>query len=105
MIGIKRLRKFRTRHHDDTKFEGYTVEIDGLMAYNNWIYVPPNDKLRNLFLMKLIEKYAWLIQEAPQVQKMLKNESSRNQMKSIPLRLDLHTYSDHIFTSSNGNHM
>jgi hypothetical protein len=55
MTGIKRLRKFRTRHHDGTKFEGYTVENDGLMRYNNWIYVPPNEKLRNLILVKLIE--------------------------------------------------
>jgi hypothetical protein len=30
------------------KFEGY--ENDGLMRYNNWIYVPHNDDLRSLIL-------------------------------------------------------
>jgi hypothetical protein len=32
------------------KFEGYTLDNDGLMRYNNRIYVPPNDELRNLIL-------------------------------------------------------
>jgi hypothetical protein len=32
------------------KFEGFTVDNDGLMRYNNWIYVPPNDDLRSLNL-------------------------------------------------------
>jgi hypothetical protein len=32
------------------KFEGYTLENDELMRYNNRIYVPPNDELRILIL-------------------------------------------------------
>jgi hypothetical protein len=32
------------------KFEGYTLDNDGLMRYNNQIYVPPNDELRSLIL-------------------------------------------------------
>jgi hypothetical protein len=32
------------------KFEGFTMEIDRLMRYNNPIYVPPNNDLRNLIL-------------------------------------------------------
>jgi hypothetical protein len=32
------------------RFEGYTLENDGLMRYNNRIYVPPNEKLINLIL-------------------------------------------------------
>jgi hypothetical protein len=32
------------------RFEGYTLENDRLMRYNNRIYVPPNEKLRNLIL-------------------------------------------------------
>jgi hypothetical protein len=32
------------------KFEGFTVDNDGLMRYNNQIYVPPNDELRSLIL-------------------------------------------------------
>jgi hypothetical protein len=32
------------------RFEGYTLDNDGLMRYNNRIYVPPNEKLRNLIL-------------------------------------------------------
>jgi hypothetical protein len=31
-------------------FEGYKLDNDGLMRYNNRIYVPPNEKLRNLIL-------------------------------------------------------
>jgi hypothetical protein len=46
-----------------------------------------------------------MIQEAPQVQKMLKNEHSWNQMKPIPLCLDRRIDSDHIFTSSNRHYM
>jgi hypothetical protein len=30
------------------KFEGYTLDNDRLLRYNNIIYVPPNDELRNL---------------------------------------------------------
>ena len=31
-------------------FEGYTLDNDGLLRYNNRIYVPPNEKLRSLIL-------------------------------------------------------
>jgi hypothetical protein len=34
-------------------FEGFTMANDGLMRYNNQIYVPPNDRLRNLILNKV----------------------------------------------------
>jgi hypothetical protein len=34
------------------KFEGFIVDNDGLMRYNNWIYVSPNDKLTSLILNK-----------------------------------------------------
>jgi hypothetical protein len=34
------------------KFEGITVDNDGLKRYNNQIYVPPNDELRSLILNK-----------------------------------------------------
>jgi hypothetical protein len=33
-----------------SKFEGFTMDNDGLMRYNYQIYVPPNDKLRSLIL-------------------------------------------------------
>jgi hypothetical protein len=32
------------------KFEGFYMDNEGLMKFNNWIYVPPNDELRNLIL-------------------------------------------------------
>jgi hypothetical protein len=32
------------------KFEGYTLDNDRLMRYNNQIYIPPNDELRSLIL-------------------------------------------------------
>jgi hypothetical protein len=32
------------------RFEGYTLDNDGLMRYNNRICVPPNDELRKLIL-------------------------------------------------------
>jgi hypothetical protein len=32
------------------KFEGFTLDIDGLMRYNNRICVPPNNNLRSLIL-------------------------------------------------------
>jgi hypothetical protein len=32
------------------KFEGYTLDNDTLMRYNDRICVPPNDELRNLIL-------------------------------------------------------
>jgi hypothetical protein len=41
-----------------------------------------------------------VIQEAPQAQKMLKNQSSHNWMKPIPSQLACHTDSIHIFISS-----
>jgi hypothetical protein len=35
------------------KFEGYTLDNDGLLRYNNKIYVPPNDELRSLILSEV----------------------------------------------------
>jgi hypothetical protein len=32
------------------KYQGYSLDIDGLLRYNGKIYVLPNDKLRNLIL-------------------------------------------------------
>jgi hypothetical protein len=32
------------------RFEGHTLENNGLMRYNNWIYVPCNSELRSLIL-------------------------------------------------------
>jgi hypothetical protein len=32
------------------KFEGFTLDNDGLMMYNNQIYVLPNEGLRSLIL-------------------------------------------------------
>jgi hypothetical protein len=32
------------------KFEGVTMDNDGLLRFNNQIYVPPNDELRSLIL-------------------------------------------------------
>jgi hypothetical protein len=32
------------------RYEGYSLDSDILMRYNNRIYVPPNDKLRSLIL-------------------------------------------------------
>jgi hypothetical protein len=46
-----------------------------------------------------------LIQEAPQAQKMLKNQSSQNWMKLMPLRPNRSPNSGHIFTFSNGRCM
>jgi hypothetical protein len=34
------------------KFEGFTVDNDGLMRYNNQIYLPPNDELRSFDLKR-----------------------------------------------------
>jgi hypothetical protein len=34
------------------KFEGFTMDNNRLMRYNDWIYVPPNDELRSLILRK-----------------------------------------------------
>jgi len=42
-----------------------------------------------------------MIQEAPKAQKMLKNKSSQNWMKPIPLRLAHRADSENIFTFSN----
>jgi hypothetical protein len=30
------------------RYEGYSFDNDGLLRYNERIYVPPNDELRNL---------------------------------------------------------
>jgi hypothetical protein len=32
------------------KFEGFTVDNDGLLRFKNQIYIPPNDELRSLIL-------------------------------------------------------
>ena len=32
------------------KFKRFTVDNDGLLRFKNWIYIPPNDKLRSLIL-------------------------------------------------------
>jgi hypothetical protein len=32
------------------KFEGFTMDSDGLLRFNNRIYVPPNDELRSFIL-------------------------------------------------------
>jgi hypothetical protein len=34
------------------KFEGFMVDNDRLLRFNNRIYVPPNDELRSLILNK-----------------------------------------------------
>ena len=34
------------------RFEGYSLDSDGLLRFRGWIYVPPNDKLRMLILSK-----------------------------------------------------
>jgi hypothetical protein len=33
-----------------SRYEGYSLESDGILRYNGIIYVPPNDELRNLIL-------------------------------------------------------
>jgi hypothetical protein len=32
------------------RYEGYSLSIDGIRRYNGRIYVPPNNKLRNVIL-------------------------------------------------------
>ena len=49
------------------KFEGYTLSNDKLMRYNNSIYVPPNDELRNLVLS---EAHRAVYMAHPEVTKM-----------------------------------
>jgi hypothetical protein len=49
------------------KFEGFTVENDGLMRYNNHIYVLPNDELRSLILN---EAHRAVYMDHPRVTKM-----------------------------------
>jgi hypothetical protein len=34
------------------KFTGFTMNNDGLMRYNNYIYVPPNHELKSFILKK-----------------------------------------------------
>jgi hypothetical protein len=29
------------------RFEGFTLDDDGLLRFKNWIYVPPNDELKS----------------------------------------------------------
>ena len=52
------------------RFEGYTLENDRLMSYNNRIYVPPNEKLRNLILSEARRK---VYMAHPGVTKMREN--------------------------------
>ena len=49
------------------RFEGYTLDDEGLMRYNNQIYVPPNDELRRLILN---ESYKAVCMAHPGVMKM-----------------------------------
>jgi hypothetical protein len=35
------------------KFEGYTLDKNGLLRYNNRIYIPPNDELLILILSEV----------------------------------------------------
>jgi hypothetical protein len=49
------------------KFEGYTLDNDGLLRYNNRIYVPPNDELRILILS---EAHRVVYMAHPRVTKM-----------------------------------
>jgi hypothetical protein len=32
------------------RYEGYSIDEDGLFIFNKIVYVPPNDELRNLIL-------------------------------------------------------
>jgi hypothetical protein len=51
MTGIQRLKEhFRKDTMLVPKIEGYTLENDKMMMYNNQIYVLPNDELRILIL-------------------------------------------------------
>jgi hypothetical protein len=49
------------------KFEGYNLENDRLMRYNDWIYVPPNYELRNFILN---EDHRVVYMAHPEVMKM-----------------------------------
>ena len=50
--------------------EGYTLDNDGLMRYNNQIYVLPNDELRILILN---EAHREVYMAQPGVMKMREN--------------------------------
>jgi hypothetical protein len=53
MTDIHRLKEnFRQDTMLVPKLEGYTLENDKMMMYNNYIYVPPSDKLRSFILSK-----------------------------------------------------
>jgi hypothetical protein len=56
-------------------------------------------------VVQKLPKWGGMIQEAPQAQKMLKNQSSQNWMKPTPLRPARSPDSGHIFTFSNGRCM
>ena len=49
------------------KFEGYSLDNDGLLRYNNQIYVAPNDNLRSLILN---EAHRAVYMAHPEVTKM-----------------------------------
>jgi hypothetical protein len=52
------------------KFEGFTVDNDGLLRFNNRIYVSPNDELRSLILN---EAHIAVYMAHPRVMKMREN--------------------------------
>jgi hypothetical protein len=56
-------------------------------------------------VVQKLPKWGGMIQEATQAQKMLKNQSSHNWMKPIPLRPVRRDDSGSIFTFSNGRYM
>jgi hypothetical protein len=49
------------------RFEGFTFDDDGLVRFNNWIYVPLNDELRSLILN---EAHREVCMAHPEVMKM-----------------------------------
>ena len=52
------------------KFEGFTVDTNGLLRFNNQIYMPPNDELRSLILK---EAHRVVYMAHPRVIKMRAN--------------------------------
>jgi hypothetical protein len=41
------------------KFEGYTLDNDGLLRYNNIIYIPPNNELR-IFILSEVHRGVYM---------------------------------------------
>jgi hypothetical protein len=52
------------------RFDGYSLDNEGLMRYDNQIFVPPNDELRILILSKA---HRVVYMAHPRVMKMRKN--------------------------------